>query len=166
MPHAMPHRPRRLTAGAALAGLAVLCVLGGATRPAHAQAVFTGDLDGPTAGTASPATGAAELVLSSDQTRVTYEITLGDLQGEEVAARFHVGGPDEVGPAVHDLPLGTPKTGTWEPTASARRALLAGEVAVVIATDRHPGGEIAGWVEARSASVDRETWQAVKDLFR
>jgi hypothetical protein len=165
MLHPLARHPRILLASAALAG-AVLLV--GAHRPAQAQAqaVFTGDLDGPTAGTASPATGAAELVLSLDQTEVTYEITVDDLQGEELAARFHVGDPDAPGPPIHDLPLGTPKIGTWEPTESQFRELLAGNVWVVISTDRYPGGEVAGPVETQSAAVDRETWRAVKDLFR
>jgi hypothetical protein len=163
MRHPLARHPRSPLATAALAGLVLLL---GAHQPAHAQAVFTGDLDGPAAGTASPATGAAELALGLDQAVVSYEITRGDLEGEEIAARLHVGDAEAPGPPVHDLPLGTPKTGTWEPTESQRRALLAGDVWVVIATDRYPEGEIAGRVEAPSASVDRETWQAVKDLFR
>ena len=157
--------PSRVAALAGiLAGILALAVpLAGSAR---ATAVFTGTMDGPAAGTDSPATGTIELVLDDAQTTVTYEITYRNLTGEEFEAHFHAGPPGSFSPPIHHLPLGTPKTGTWEPSDRQVASLLDGEISVMIHTDLYPEGEIGGWAQAESAPVDRATWQAVKDLFR
>ncbi len=164
-------RPRAATAPVAVVA-AVMVVLGSVAPwgppPAVAQAgaVFTGTMDGPTAGSDSPATGTIELVLDAQQTTVSYEITYRNLQGEEFEAHFHIGPPGSFGPPIHHLPLGTPKTGTWQPTDRQITALLDGEISVMVHTDLYPEGELGGWTEAESAPVDRATWESVKDLFR
>jgi hypothetical protein len=127
--------------------------------------VFTGTLDGPTAGADSPATGQATLTLDEVTGLVHYEISYSNLQGEEFVAHLHAGAQGAFGPIVHHLPLGTPKIGIWEPTARRRAELLAGNVSVMIHTDLFPEGEIGGWVTADGAPVRARTWSAIKRLL-
>ena len=127
--------------------------------------VFTGTLDGPTAGADSPATGQATLTLDETTGLVHYEISYSNLQGEEFVAHLHAGAQGQFGPIVHHLPLGTPKVGVWEPTARRRAELLAGDVSVMIHTDLFPEGEIGGWVTADGAPVHAHTWSAIKQLL-
>ncbi len=160
-----PRRPARAPV-VALTLAASLALAGPLAAAAWASTLFAGAMDGPAAGTDSPATGTIELVLDDDQTTVTYEITYRNLEGEEFEAHFHAGPPGSFNPPIHHLPLGTPKTGTWEPSDRQVASLLDGEISVMIHTDLYPEGEIGGWVQAESAPVDRATWESVKDLFR
>ena len=146
--------------------LAVLAAMAVLAPAAGAEVVLTGVLDGPTAGTDSPATGFATLVLDDAGIAVHYEITYQNLQGEEFAAHLHSGPEGNFGEIVHHLPLGTPKTGLWEPSARRVTELRAGQVSGMIHTDLHPEGELGGWVAVDGTPVRTSTWSAVKDLLR
>ncbi|HOX24272.1 MAG TPA: CHRD domain-containing protein [Candidatus Krumholzibacteria bacterium] len=131
-----------------------------------AATVFEGDLDGPAMGTDSPATGFARLVLDDAQAQVAYEITYAGLVGVEILAHIHNAPPGELGRIVHDLPLGTPKIGTWDIPAVLVGQLVAGNLYVTIHSDEYPGGEIGGWVAATSSPTAAASWSAIRTIFR
>jgi hypothetical protein len=74
--------------------------------------------------------------------------------------------PGESGPVVEPLPADNPKVGTWMISPEMVGELMAGNIDVNIHTDLHPGGEIAGWLEATSVPVERTTLSRVRALFR
>lgn len=131
----------------------------------RATITFEGDLDGPTIGSASPATGTATLILDDDQTLVTFTITYGNLVGEEIAAHFHTAPPGSFGRIVHELPLGTPKHGTWDIPPQSLQSLLDGHIYVIIHSDAYPAGELGGWVSATQVPTDQTSWTAIRNLY-
>lgn len=151
---------RRLATPLLLAGLAL------AARPAVAGETFTAVLDGPTAGTPSPATGLATLVLDDTETLVEYVVTYQDLLGVEGFSHFHNAAPGRTGKALLTLPPGTPKVGTWEVTAFEVGELRAGRIYVNVHTDLYGGGEIRGDIMPSGVSAAGTSWGAIKSLFR
>lgn len=70
--------------------LAVLVILaGGSIAPAHAATIFTASLDGAQAGIVTPASGTASVLLSTDQSTLTVDVTFQDLIGTTTAAHIH-----------------------------------------------------------------------------
>jgi hypothetical protein len=114
--------------------------------PVSAQAAtyYTARLDGPTAGTNSPATGSAVLILNAEESEITYTITYGGLLGTETVARIYNAPPGVIGPVIHDLASGSVKTGTWSVGPVEVAELNAGRVYILIRTDPYFGGEIRG----------------------
>jgi hypothetical protein len=134
-------------------------------EPLRAETRFTGELDGPTVGSDSPATGQAELVLDDAQAEAAFHITYGNLVGEEIAAHLHAAPPGSFGPIIFELPLGTPKDGVWAVPPQRLPSLLAGEIYVVVHSDSYPAGEIGGWVSADQVAAAATAWSTVRGLF-
>ncbi len=128
---------RRLSA--LVIGVALLLPVSG-----KADTYYTAILDGPTAGTDSPTTGTAILVLNSAETEVSYVIEYGELVGIETVAHIHNAPPGVIGPVFHDLPYGSPKVGIWLVGPFEMAELDAGRVNILIHSDLYGGGEIRG----------------------
>lgn len=117
-----------------------------------ATTTFTAVLDGPTAGTDSPATGSAVFVLNEDETEVAYVIEYSPLTGTETVAHIHNAPPGVVGPLFHGLEFGSPKQGIWPVGPFEVAELRAGRVNVLIHSDIYPAAEIRGDLVPGSAS--------------
>lgn len=116
------------------------------------ETCFNATIDGPQAGTASPATGSALLSLNHTQTELTYNIVFSGLIGAETGAHIH--NDAEGGGVIHPLTLGSPKIGVFSSTAAApfnlspQRVsdLLAGLLYVNIHSVGFQAGEIRGQI--------------------
>ena len=154
---------RPLLALATFASLA----LGVGALPAAADMVYTAVLDGPTAGTDSPATGTATLILNEAETEISYVVEFSGLVGVENGAHFHNGSPsDVIAPRLLTLNLGTPKIGTWEVGPFEAGELKNGRIFVMIHSFTYNSGEIRGDLTFSTVSTESPTWGAVKALFR
>ena len=155
----------RLARTLALPAAAIL-LAAAAPAPAAADLLFTATLDGPAAGTGSPAVGTAELVLNDARTEIAYDIRYENLQGTETGAHFHYGEPGAFGPRLLTLPLGTPKIGVWEVDAFDLEQLEAGLVYINVHTDLYASGEIRGDVSFAAVPDETPSWSGVKALYR
>lgn len=127
------------TYSAFLIGVALLVPVTG-----QATTFYKARLDGPTAGTDSPATGTAIMILNAEETEISYTITYDGLIGTETVAHIHNAPPGVIGPVFHDLTYGSPKTGTWSVGPFEVAELNAGRVNILIHSDPYFGGEIRG----------------------
>ncbi len=120
---------------------------------------FTADLDGSQEVPSNTTTGGGTgtFVLSTDRTRIAYDITYRDLTGTLTAGgHFHTGGAGVNGPVVKGIgvsgdPAANSLSGTWSDTAATQPltralvdSLIAGRMYVNFHTAAHPGGEIRG----------------------
>lgn len=130
--------------------------------PAVADEVFTATLTGAAAGTTSPATGTATLILNDAGTQIQYTITYSGLSSAETASHIHR--PTGI---AFTLPVGTPKVGTWDfPPAEDIALLRDGQLYVNVHTVKHLGGEIRGNLSLETTPVETSTWGRVKSLYR
>jgi hypothetical protein len=128
---------------------------------AHAGEVFVAALSGAKVG--SPATGTAVFSLRDDLSAIDYTITYIDLSSPEYMAHVHYAD----GNVAYTLPLGTPKTGTWDaPTPQDTAALRNAELYVNVHTEYYPTGEIRGTLQRQVLPVATSTWGAIKALYR
>lgn len=134
--------------------------------PARAETLYSATLNGALAGTPSPATGTATLILNDAQTEVSYTVEYSGLQGAEFAAHFHQGRPGEFGPVLLSLPLGSPKVGVWAVGPTEVDMLNQGRVYINIHTDLYPGGEIRGDITFQTVDNESVSLGAIKALFR
>ena len=133
--------------------------------PVLADTIYTAILDGPTAGTESPASGTATLTLNSAQTEVTYVVDYSGLQGPEIGAHIHNAPPGMDGERLLLLFPGSPKVGTWAVSAFEVEELNAGRVYINVHTELYPTGEIRGDVMSSSVANEAVSWGAVKALY-
>lgn len=127
----------------------------------HAGEVFIAEISGIK--TSSMATGVATFTLRDDLSAIDYVITYIDLTSPEINAHVH----RAAGPIAHQLPLGTPKVGTWNaPTAADIAELRNEELYVNIHSEYYPTGEIKGALRRLVLPVAQSTWGAVKALYR
>jgi hypothetical protein len=134
-----------------------------ALRPAAAIEEFSATLTGAEAGTPSPATGTATLTLNNTETQIIYSISYSGLTSPEIAAHIH----RSAGGIAFPLPLGTPKTGTWDsPPASDIELLRNGGLYINIHTQAYASGEIKGTLMRSATPVEPSTWGRIKSLYR
>ncbi|MFQ5855994.1 MAG: CHRD domain-containing protein, partial [Anaerolineae bacterium] len=114
------------------------------------EARMSGDREVPPVDTA--ASGRAMLFLSDDETRLTYRVSVDDIENI-TAANIHLAPAGQNGPIIHELYDGTgtfdptnPITGTLTLLAGKVTTLRDGEYYVNVQTTAHPEGEIRGQV--------------------
>lgn len=97
---------------------------------------------------ASPATGAATVVLDMALLTVSWDVTFQGLVGVFTAAHFHHAPPGVNGPVIINMPLTGPGhlMGSSAITAFHASEMLAGNIYVNIHSTTFPGGEIRGQV--------------------
>ncbi len=124
----------------------------GNTRPwcFRIDRALTATLDGgqviPANG--SPATGSGTFDIDPETNMLSYNIDYSGLSSPELIAALHgPAAPGFNGPAVFQLPLGSPKIGTWNYPESLENDIINGLVYLNIATDLFPAGEIRGQIE-------------------
>ncbi|MFQ5341158.1 MAG: CHRD domain-containing protein [Anaerolineae bacterium] len=120
------------------------------TTVSRYEAHLDGDKEVPAVDTT--ATGQAMLFLSDDEERLTYRVSVENIENI-TATHIHRGQPGENGPIIFDLFDGTgtfdsanPITGTLTILASDVSDLRDGNYYVNVHTDDHPDGEIRGQV--------------------
>ena len=128
--------------------------------------IYTATLDGPTSGTASAATGTAIFTLNAAATEVSYVVEVTGLEGVEVGAHIHNGGPGALGPRLHTFLFGSPKVGTWAVGEFEVNELNDGRVYINVHTDLYPGGEIRGDLEFTSVANEAFSWGSIKALYQ
>ena len=95
--------------------------------------------------TGSPATGKAVALIDRDKNTVNFSITFSGLGSAETLAHIHGFSPPGVnGPVLFNLPLGSPKIGTWTYAEADEANIIAGLTYVNIHTVTFGGGEIRG----------------------
>lgn len=118
-------------------------ILAGACDPQ----CFDAELDGPQAGTASPAAGAGHFVLSHAHERFAYHYTTTGIVDETGS---HIHNQNEGGAIVHDTGVGQSKAGEWDyddvpPLTIARVIdLKNSQMYANVHTSTYPAGEIRG----------------------
>lgn len=128
---------------------------------ARADETFVATL-APVAGTGSSGTGTAALVLSSDETQLSYNISFSGTLGPEIQAHIHI--PD--GSIVYALPVGSPKVGVWLNPGLLNVGLLRAEkLYILIHTSVVPQGELRGDITQAQTPIEPSTWGRVKALF-
>lgn len=119
------------------------------TTQSTAQILFTAKLDGSQE-TPNPvitaATGTAWVILSSDMTTLTYQITYAQLSSPFSAAHFHLAPAGTGGGVVQAITFnGNTASGQWTGFADSILAkLLKQEIYINIHSTSHPAGEIRG----------------------
>lgn len=111
--------------------------------------------------TGASGSGEATLTLNDDETEVAYSVTFQGLTGPEVAAHIHR--PD--GSVALQLPLGSPKQGSWQNPGLIDVLSLKGELLyILIHTNQNPGGELRGNIVG-AVPVENSTWGAIKAVY-
>jgi hypothetical protein len=88
---------------------------------------------------------------------VTYHISFGGLTSAETLAHIHgPADPGTNGGVLHSLPLGNPKTGTWNYNETEEADILAGKTYVNIHSGMFPGGELRGQIVPLNCFIDDE----------
>ncbi len=101
----------------------------------------------------SAATGTGVYVIDTDNNLLHYTITFSGLEGDETAAHIHgFADVDAAAAQLEVLPLGSPKSGTWNYDEGEEANILAGLTYVNIHSTSVVTGEIRGQVYP--ASVD------------
>ena len=117
--------------------------------PATAGTLYTAELDGAQCvpPTDSPATGHADLYLSSDQSNLRVQIRIWNLQGTMTACHIHQGAPGQYGSQLFIIPVFQDSTAAdWTITDYGRRNLKIGDLFINIHTVENPNGEIRGQI--------------------
>jgi hypothetical protein len=91
-----------------------------------------------------PGTGTGSFVLNDAQTELSYYIEFGGLVAPEIAAHFHNAGTRDNGPAVFNLPLGSPKVGVWQISPEMVAQLFMNRIYVNIHSEVYILGELRG----------------------
>jgi hypothetical protein len=116
-----------------------------------AEWVYYFDLDGSNEvpPVTTTARGAGWAVLSTDLTRLKYQVTYARLQSSYTASHFHAGPRGVAGPVVQPISFtGNTSAGEWiNLPDSIVRHILKGNIYVNIHTTGNPGGEIRGQLE-------------------
>jgi hypothetical protein len=143
---------RVLIAALCLALVALSWAGFGRVPATQAASTFTAVLNGAqqVPPNASPGTGTATVVLSSDQTTITVNVSFSGLTAPTTASHIHQAAAGTNGPVVIPFPTfptgvtsGT-FAGTFPITPALVSALEAGNLYVNIHTPNFPGGEIRG----------------------
>ncbi len=97
---------------------------------------------------ASPATGAAKVILDMNILQVSWDVTFTGLLGTFTAAHFHHAPPGVNGPVFINMPLTAPGhlMGTSPISAAMAAEMIAGNTYINIHSTVFPGGEIRGQV--------------------
>ena len=120
-----------------------------ASGPAKAGTLYTAEFDGAQCvpPTDSPATGHADLYLSSDQSNLRIQIRIWNLQGTMTACHVHQGAPGQYGSQLFNIPVFQDSTAAdWTITDYGRRNLKLGDLFINIHTVENPNGEIRGQI--------------------
>lgn len=133
---------------------------------AHGETIFTTSLDGATAGSGSPATGAATLTLNDEETEVSYVVEYANLQSIETGTHFHGTEPAPQGSRFHTLLFGAIKVGTWQVDPDEVAELKAGHVYILIHTELYIAGELRGDFSSFTVPTHAHSWGSIKTLFR
>ena len=127
-----------------LSTLAVAALL---AAPASAQLDYYSILDGAQHGNNSQHTGVAAVTIDTATNHFDYTITYTGTDSLEMGAFIH--GPADPGQfagAVHQLPSGNPKIGTWFYDESMEAGILGGRYYMDIHTQDLPSGELRGQI--------------------
>jgi hypothetical protein len=117
----------------------------------------------PRPGTGSTASGTATFTLNDLETTIAFDISISGLSGAEIAAHVHAAD----GSIAYPLPPGLHKTGTWQnPGGLNVIALGLEQLYILIHTDPNPFGEIRGDLLKPSTATEKDTWGAIKALYR
>jgi hypothetical protein len=85
------------------------------------------------------------------------------LSSPEIVSHFH----RRNGGILFQLPLGTPKVGTWlSPGATNIAHLRAGDMFVNVHTEIYGPGEIQGYLVPQTTPVEATTWGRIKSVLR
>lgn len=104
---------------------------------------------------ATPAMGFGLFDVDACANQVSYYIVFDGLTSPETAAHIHGFALQDTGAgALHTLPVGSPKTGTWSYEDAQERAILDGQTYVNIHSMNHAAGEIRGQVTRLVAPID------------
>ncbi len=142
--------------GATLRALALL-LAAGAARGDVVYLTSTIDHDEVGQPTGSPAAGWGSYVLDTDANTLDYFIEYRGLVATEIMSHFH--GYSCLGTSILEgLPLGSPKIGTWNYPEVVECEILAGHFWVVIHTDLHTTGEIAGFLLPVPYTLESFCW--------
>src|SRR5258708_4878667 len=143
---------------------------------ASATIVYTATLDGnqEAPAVATPATGAATLTLSADQTTLTYHVTHTVTGG--IAAHIHLGAGGENGSVIFPLtPFGADMTGTIQLSSAGDAgpspqslvdSLEKGLLYVNIHSAANPGGEVRGQILKPGDSLYVSTLTSPQEMPR
>ena len=140
-----------------LGTLAALLVFFAASPPARAtQFTINVSLDGAQAGTASPGTGSATLVLDDVANTLDVSLTFSGLLAATTNAHIHCCAPPGMSagviiPFVPPFPLGVTSgsmMNTFAITAAQVLQVESGDSYINIHTDLFPAGEIRGQIQA------------------
>lgn len=150
----------------------VFCVLVSSlviSPTATAETVFVAQLDGlqnvPPIETVT-SWGSATLILSDDQTQLSYHIEYWNLSSEELWAHIHNAPKRKTGPDVLSLPLGTRKIGTWQIPPELVLELFADRLYINIHTALYPvRGEMRGNIAREFVPVEKTTWGRIKAMY-
>lgn len=114
---------------------------------ASAQLNYYAEIDGPQEPTNSPATGFAVITIDTATNALSYNITFSGLVGSENNAHIHgPADPGMSGSIQHNLPLGSPKVGTWFYPEAQEANILGGRMYINIHSTTFPAGEIRGQI--------------------
>jgi hypothetical protein len=161
-------RRRLAILSVAVAALAVLLAPTATFAVDPPKAAFGGPLDGSQEApspVATSATGEGTVVISADESTITYIVEYSGLSGAVVAAHIHVGGAGVAGGVILPLTAGpSPMVGTLTATnftasgaittfAEAVAAIKAGGTYFNLHTAANPGGEIRGQIVAKGDAL-------------
>ena len=160
----------RISLCTAAMALLILPGLASAAGPDAREATLNGASEVPAVTTA--ATGEGWVIISSDNTTVTYFVEYSGLSGALAAAHIHTGAPGVAGGVILPLAAGpSPMFGTltsadFKPSGSvttfaeALAAIRGGTTYFNLHTAANPGGEIRGQIVAAAAPTPTGTQPA------
>jgi len=140
-----------------IAAVAVLAF----SAPAFAIETYVAHMSSAKTGTGSPAEGTATVVLSDDETFVSYHVYFDFLLGALTGMHIHRKGAG----IAWDLGLDVPSIGVWYLDAEDVDRLRTGALYVNVHSDVFPAGEIQGTLFQEEVPVENTTWGRVKALY-
>ena len=141
-----------------IAAVAVLAL----GAPAFAIETFVAHMSSAKTGTGSPAEGTVTVVLSDDETFISYHVYFDYLVGALTGMHIHRKGAG----IAWDLGLDVPAIGVWYLDSEDVDRLRNGELYVNVHSDVFPAGEIQGTLFQEEVGVENTTWGRVKALYR
>ena len=147
--------------------LALMAVLACAVGSAQAATVYETELMPeyvvPESG--AEAWGRATLIVSDDHSEMYLTVNFAGLESPQTSAGLAIGGAEEVGTTVYELPLGVPLAETVDSTPALLDALANDMLSIQIGSEDWPTGAIRGNFEFVMVGAEVSSWTEVKTLF-
>ena len=147
--------------------LALLTVLACAAGSAQAATVYETELMPefvvPESG--ADAWGRATLIVSDDHSEMYLTVNFAGLESPQTSAGLSIGGADEIGTMILELPLGVPLAETIATTPDLLDALANDLLSIQIGSEDWPEGAIRGNFEFVMVGAEVSSWTEVKTLF-